>query len=131
MGVARFWREIPYRYQLIGTKCSNCDSSFFPPRWICPNCRGAGKVKEAKLSGNGEVWTYTVVRVAPEGFERQTPYVVGIVKLDEGPSITSQIVDCEPEDVGIGSRVRVVFRKIDEEGPAGAIHYGYKFVLEQ
>ncbi len=55
---------------------------------------------------------------------------MGIIKLDEGPRITSQIVDCDPEEVSIGSRVRAVFRKIDEEGPAGAIHYGYKFVLE-
>ncbi len=131
MGVPRFWREIPYRYQLIGTKCSTCGTCFFPPRWLCPNCRGAGKVEETRLSGGGEVLTYTVVRVPPEGFERQAPYVVGIIKLDEGPRITSQIVDCEPEDVKIGSRVRAVFRKIDEEGPAGAIHYGYKFILEQ
>jgi len=130
MGVPRFWREIPYRYQLIGTHCVKCNETFFPPRRICPNCRGAGKVEEMKLSGKGEVITYTVIRVPPEGFEKEAPYVVGIIRLDEGPSITSQIVDCQPEDVHIGSRVSAVFRKIGQEGAAGMIHYGYKFVLE-
>lgn len=130
MSVPRFWREIPYRYQLIGTSCKTCGNAFFPPRSICPNCRGSGRVEELKLSGRGEVVTYTVVRVAPEGFEKEAPYVVGIVKLEEGPRITSQIVDCDPDDVGIGTKVRAVFRKIGEEGPSGAIYYGYKFVPE-
>lgn len=128
MGVPRFWREIPYRYQLIGTRCSTCDNTFFPPRLICPNCRGAGNVEETKLSGNGEVVTYTVVRVAPEGFEREIPYIVAIVKLEEGPRITSQIVDCDLGDIEIGTKVRAVFRKVGEESPSGAIYYSYKFV---
>ena len=128
MGVPRFWREIPYRYQMIGTRCSTCDTTYFPPRFICPNCRGSGKVSETKLSGLGEVITYTVVRVAPEGFEKEAPYVVGIIKLDEGPRITSQIVDCDLAEIQIGTKVRSVFRKIGEEGPSGAIYYGYKFV---
>ena len=83
-----------------------------------------------QFSGKGEVMTFTVIRVPPHGFEKEAPYVVGIVKLDEGPRITSQIVDCELDDVRIGSRVRAVFRKVDEEGPAGTIHYGYKFAME-
>lgn len=130
MGVPRFWREIPYRYRLIGTRCSKCEEAFFPPRWICPNCRGAGKMGLTQFSGKGEVMTFTIIRVPPHGFEKEAPYVVGIVKLDEGPRITSQIVDCELDDVRIGSRVSVVFRKVDEEGPAGTIHYGYKFAME-
>lgn len=130
MGVPRFWREIPYRYELIGTRCSNCDEAFFPPRGICPNCRGSGDVDSLNLSGRGEIVTYTVVRVPPEGFEKEAPYVVAIVKLEEGPRITSQIVDCDPDEVKIGSRVKSVFRKVDEDGPAGIIHYGYKFILE-
>ncbi len=128
MGVPRFWREIPYRYLLIGTRCATCGNAFYPPRTICPNCRGSGKVTEEQLSGRGEVVTYTVVRVAPEGFEKEAPYVVAIVELEEGPRITSQIVDCDPDEIKIGTRVRAVFRKISEEGPSGAIHYGCKFV---
>ena len=44
--------------------------------------------------------------------------------------LTAQIVDCNFEDLKIGMRVKIEFRKIYEEGEAGVIYYGYKFVKE-
>ncbi len=128
-GLASHWRLIPQRYNLIGTECQNCCEKFFPPRQFCPTCRRLGKTKDFKFSGNGEIYTYTVIHAAPEGFEFQKPYVVGIIKLDEGPLVTAQIVDCKLEDVQIGKRVRSVFRKIIAGGKEGIIRYGYKFRL--
>ena len=81
------------------------------------------------MKEEGSVLTYTVIHVAPTQFEAQTPYIVGIVELDDKVSITCQIVDCSPDEVEIGKRVRVVFRKIQEEGDHGIICYGYKCVL--
>jgi len=128
-GVARFWREIPQRYNFIGNVCSSCDRVFFPPREACPYCRrkSMGKMKETKLSGRGEVVTYTVIHVGPEDFEEQVPYPIAIIQLVEGPRITGQIVDCEPDDVRIGMKVESTFRKIQQDGHTGAIYYGYKF----
>ena len=84
-------------------------------------------MKDYKLKGKGEVVTYTIIHVAPENFEEQIPYPVAIIKLDEGPQITAQIVDCNIDDVKIGMRVESTFRRIQEEGYTGAIYYGYKF----
>jgi uncharacterized OB-fold protein len=86
-----------------------------------------GKMKELKLSGHGEVLTYSIIYNAPENFEGQTPYPIAIIKLDEGPKVTSQIVDCKIEDIKIGMKVQSTFRKIQEDGYIGAIYYGYKF----
>ena len=47
--------------------------------------------------------------------------------FSEGPLLTGQVVDIEPEQVRIGLPVRATFRKLREEGRAGVIHYGYKF----
>ncbi len=55
--------------------------------------------------------------------------MLAIVKLDEGPLMTAQVI-CEPSKVQIGMRVRNVFRKIGEDGEKGMIHYGTKFVPE-
>jgi uncharacterized protein len=41
------------------------------------------------------------------------PYVVASVELDEGPRIFANIVDCEPDSVRIGQRVRVKFVPTD------------------
>jgi len=127
--VARFWREIPQRYNFIGNKCESCGRVFFPPRETCPYCRrkSIGKMRDLKLKGKGAVVTYTIIHVGPENFEEQVPYPIAIIKLDEGPQITAQIVDCDIKDIKIGMRVESTFRRIQEEGYTGAIYYGYKF----
>ncbi len=126
MSVPRFWRGIPARYRLIGSKCKNCNEVYYPPRKVCPKCKKA-RMDEVKLKGRGKIETYTVIHVAPEGFEEQVPYVVAIVRLEEGPCLTTQIVDCEPEDIYIGMPVEACFRRINEDGEAGVIYYGLKF----
>ena len=131
MSIARFWRETPRRYNLGGSKCTNCGTVYFPPRAVCPTCahhrESIGKMVPFQLSGDGEVYSFTVVHEAAEGFEMQVPYVLALVKTVEGPTLTGQVVDLAPEDVRIGLKVRATFRKLREEGKAGVIHYGYKF----
>ena len=129
--VARFWREIPQRYNIMGNKCGSCGRIFFPPREACPQCRrkSYGKMESFKLCGKGKIISFTIIHVAPENFEEQVPYPVAIIKLDEGPQITAQIVDCNIEDVKIGLEVESTFRRIQEDGYVGAIYYGYKFKL--
>ena len=84
-------------------------------------------MQEIKFSGKGEVITYSVIHSAPEDFQKQVPYIIAIIKLDEGPNLTAQIVDCEIDDIKIGMKVENTFRKIQDDGYTGAIYYGYKF----
>jgi len=67
------------------------------------------------------------IHVGPESFEKQVPYPVAIIKLEEGSQITAQIVDCNIDEIKIGMKVESVFRRIQEDGYTGAIYYGYKF----
>lgn len=126
----RFWRKIKYRYDLVGTKCENCGNYYYPPRNLCPVCRRKSKIREVKLSGRGEVISYSIVHEAPEDLKAEKPYVIALIRLDEGPLVTSQLV-CEPEEVKIGMRVRKAFRKYGEDGEAGIIYYGTKFVPDE
>jgi hypothetical protein len=123
------WRRIPERYGLLGSRCDTCGTHYFPLRNICSKCRRKGKMAEFKFCGKGKVYSYTLVSVPPSGFEVEAPYVLAIVQLDEGPKITAQVVDCEEKDVKFGSPVTVRFRKIQESGEEGLIHYGFKFSL--
>jgi len=84
-------------------------------------------MEKIKLSGKGMLYSYTIIHTPPSKFEGQAPYAVGIVELEEGPRITSQIVDCELNKIKIGMKVEAVFRKIQEDGDTGAIYYGFKF----
>lgn len=115
------------RYRLIATQCKNCNEIFIPPRNFCPKCRRKGIINEIELSGKGEVYSFTIMKTAPEGFEENIPYVIGIIKLDEGPLFSSQIV--KPYDnLAIGSKVKPVFRRINKS-KTGFINYGIKFEL--
>ncbi len=132
MSIARFWRETPQRYNLGGAQCKNCGAVYFPPRSVCPTCtqhrQSLGKLVPFQLSGEGEVVTFTVVQDAAEGFEMQVPYVLAIVRTVEGPRLTGQVVEVDPKRVKVGMKVHTTFRKLREEGKAGVIHYGYKFL---
>ena len=128
----RYWRENQSRYNMIGAKCNNCSKTYFPSRAMCPECgrKSLGKMEKFKFSGKGTVYSTTVVHEAHEQYNMLKPYTIALIDLDEGAKILGQVIDCEPEDVKIGTRVRSTLRKLGEEGKAGIIYYGYKFVKE-
>jgi uncharacterized OB-fold protein len=124
---ARYAREIPQRYRLEAGKCTGCGEVSFPPRSICPGC-SSKNFETVKLSEEGTIVTFTVIRVASEKFAKQTPFVVGIVELADGVRITTQIADVDVDSISIGQPVRMIFRNIQEDGHAGVLCYGYKAV---
>ncbi len=129
MALARFWREISGRYNMIGSTCGNCNKAFFPPRDICPECHRAsiGKMKPSTLEGKAKVISHSIIHDALPNFEMLAPYILVVVEFDNGVRATSQLVNCAHDQVSIGMEVEPTFRKIGEEGPGGVIHYGYKF----
>ena len=58
---------------------------------------------------------------------RNIPYVLAIIRLEEGPMLTAQVVECAADELKIGKKVEMVFRKLNEKGRRGIIEYGYKF----
>jgi uncharacterized OB-fold protein len=127
IGSARYWREIPQRYRYEAAKCAACGKIHFPPRLVCSGCRGTTFTRTT-LAPEGVVETFTIIRVPPTGFGAETPYAVGIIRLDDGVKVTAQIVDVDLAGLQIGQRVRVEFRRVQKDGEAGIICYGYKYV---
>lgn len=125
----RTWRHIQQRYNLIGSKCSNCGKVFFPSRPICPDCRRKGKMGPFQFSGKGKIYSFSVIRSAPSDFKKLAPYAVAIIELEEGAKLTTQLVDCDVDALKIGDPVEMVFRRIREDGKDGVISYGFKFRL--
>ena len=110
-------------YNLIGKKCKKCQNLFFPSKNICCKC-DSSDFCEYEFCGNGEIVTFSVIRTPMsdldgyenEKFARKVPYVIAIIRLSEGPMLTSEIVDCDESEIFIGKKVEVVFRKIAEKG---------------
>ena len=68
-------------------KCDACAELNMYPRAQCPHCYSSDH-SWVRVSGNGTLLSYTVVRAAsPKAFAEDTPYAIGIVRLDEGPQL--------------------------------------------
>lgn len=126
MDVPRNWRGQKARYSLVGARCKSCGQDIFPPRDVCPSCCSQDLMPH-QFSGRGEVYSYSTVYSAPEGFGEQAPYHVALVRLEEGPLLTTQLTDVDPGSVSVGMPVEMVTRRLRDDGPQGTILYGYKF----
>jgi uncharacterized protein len=125
MELAKHWRQRAARYCLEGSRHSTSGEVRFPPD---PMLGAATKSWEPySLSGVGTVFSFTVVRQPPVGYEEQAPYILALVKLAEGPLITAQLCDCDVEQLAINMSVEVVTRRLCDLGPDGLIIYAYKF----
>ncbi len=95
------------------TSCPACGRLTFPPKPFCPHCLH-DKPDWVELSGDGVLYAYTVVHIAPAGFTGQVPYRVGIVDLAEGLRIACAI---RPDgDIAPDRPVRLVVLAHDD-GP--------------
>jgi len=130
MIVPRYTREIPQRFRLEAGQCKKCGYIAFPPRLVCPEC-GHKNFKKINLKPEGAILTFTIIHTPSDQFIIQAPFGVGIIETTEGARLTAQIVDCKPEEIAIGKKVRLVFRNIQREGHAGILQYGYKAVLQR
>lgn len=125
--IPSYWREQPQRFRYEGNKCTKCGRVFFPPRRTCdPWC--ACELQPCTMATTGKLLTYTTIHVGPQQFGDEVPYVLGICEMADGTRITAQVVDLAKEGPAVGMPVRIEFRKIQQDGEAGILMYGYKVV---
>ena len=127
MPSARSWREYPRRYRYEAGVCTNCGKWHFPARLVCDKC-GGREFETQVMQRTGTILTHTIIRVPPSPHADQAPYAMAIIEMDDGPRVTTQVVDYEEGELAIGQRVKLEFRKISAEGHHGIIDYGYKAV---
>ncbi len=123
----RYHREIGHRYRLEAQKF---DSGYvtLARRYIDPTT-GSKNYEDIRLSGEGTILSFTIIYIPAEAYSLEAPYPIAIIETDEGARLTVQVIDCDFKDVKIGARVKLVFRKIREEGHSGILNYGYKAIL--
>lgn len=120
-GVPSFTIEQFYKFigekKLMAIKCRGCNSLILPPRSICPKCFSAN-LEWAELKKVGKLMTYTVIHVPPPEFQPMAPYVIGIVKLEDGPHLLGMIRGTKPEEINVGMDLTVNFdTKIQSQWP--------------
>lgn len=97
--------------KLLVGKCNDCGEYHFYPRLLCPHCF-SDNTEWVPARGTGAIYSYsTMRRGAP------APYTIAYVTLDEGVSIMTNIVDCNPDLLKIGDKLKVVFKPAEDGTP--------------
>lgn len=100
-------------HRLIGLKCGACEQYTFPPKATCNHC-GSREQEIVNLSNRGIIKTFTVIRVAPQGFSMDAPYIVAMIELNEGPWLTGNLAGINPEEATmglIGQQVEITYQE--------------------
>ena len=100
-----FW-DAAAEGKLLIKKCAACGEPHFYPRDHCPFCF-SDKTEWREAAGSGTIYSFSVMRRA------EVPYAIAYVTLAEGPTMMSNIVDCDLDTIRIGQQVRVVFKPAD------------------
>lgn len=110
------FRHYLSQHKLMGVSCRSCGKLYLPPRAMCPSCYGE-EMDWTELSGRGQLAAYTTVNIGGSamiaaGYDRDNPYCSGVVRLDDGPAISAQILGVDathPEQIIIGTRLKAIF----------------------
>ena len=98
-------------------RCGACGAFIFYPRALCPTCF-SDNLAWTPVSGRGIVHAFTIAYRHPlPAFQRDLPYVVALVELDEGPRLLTTLVDVPPDPahVHIGLPVEVMYDDVTGE----------------
>jgi uncharacterized OB-fold protein len=106
---APFW-EAAAKGKLLVKRCTACGRAHHYPRPNCPLC-GSDRTEWKDAAGRGVIYSYSVMRRATP------PYVIAYVTLDEGPTMMTNLVDCDLDALRIGQPVRVVWTPTDGGPP--------------
>jgi uncharacterized OB-fold protein len=75
---------------------------------ICPSCAQINPTVEDQVAGNGTIYSFTRVHVAPEQFKNIVPYYLAIIQLESGPRLMARLRTVEGDHVRIDAPVELV-----------------------
>jgi len=109
-----FW-DAAKQHVLRIQRCRDCAQHYFYPRPLCPQCLSRN-VEWVDCSGRGRLHTYVINYRPPRNFPTQQPFIIGIVELEEGARIMSNIVGvaADPQQLRCDMAVEVVFEDITD-----------------
>ena len=78
------------------------------------------------VSGEGVLYTFTIARrPTAADFAGVEPQIIAVVELDQGPHLTSTLVNVDEDQIAVGMRVRPVFEEVaaDDGSPITMLRY--------
>jgi hydroxymethylglutaryl-CoA synthase len=106
-----------YKLAFRAAVCRSCNTVNLPPARVCFSCSTVDQMDTRSMSEvPGTVATFTVDRLA---YTPSPPMVAVVVDLDGGGRFRCELADAGPDEVSIGMRVELTFRRLLT---AGGVH---------
>lgn len=113
-GSQPFW-DACRRHELVIQQCEQCGHRRWPIGPVCTECLSP-ETTWVPIAGTGEVWSWITYHQAfNTAFAQDLPYNVALIRMDEGHTMISNLVDIEPEEIQLGQRVQIVFDDVTDE----------------
>ncbi|MFX0009557.1 MAG: Zn-ribbon domain-containing OB-fold protein [Candidatus Hermodarchaeota archaeon] len=119
--------------KLMGSKCKKCNALYVPPRKLCTTCNST-ELEWIEMSGKGIIAAFSCIGVGTsymvnKGYSMKKPYCFSVIKLDEGPMVSGQLIgvdESKPETILIGTPVGVSFIETELQGGETRVDLGFK-----
>ena len=107
----------------MGSKCKKCGEMYVPVRKLCIKCNSVD-MEWVEMSGKGNVAAFTSITVGTpffvtKGYDRKNPYCFSVIKLEEGPMVSGQLVGVDeknPDTINVGLPVKAKFLETELKG---------------
>jgi uncharacterized protein len=96
--------------QLLIQRCKGCGHHQHYARPFCLKCR-SDALEMVPASGKGSIFSFTVINRSPYE-DLAAPYAVALVRLEEGVTLLSHVVDCDPGELRCDLPVEVSFQPL-------------------
>jgi uncharacterized OB-fold protein len=110
--VTQEWWDATKEQRLVVQHCPSCGHRQHYPRPICLQC-GSSELDWIECSGDAVVHSYTIVR-RDLGPAFDTPHVVALVDLAEGPRLTTNLVGADADGWSCDEPVRLTWRALGD-----------------
>jgi hypothetical protein len=107
--------------KVMGTKCKDCGTMFFPPRADCYKCL-ASNVEWFEVAGKGKLVTYSKLEYGPVGFEADLPYAIALADYGAYKVFGRLSKNIPENEVKVGMEVKAVVNKL----PNGQVNYVFE-----
>ncbi|MHA1293516.1 MAG: Zn-ribbon domain-containing OB-fold protein [Promethearchaeota archaeon] len=119
--------------KLMGSKCKKCGETYAPPRKLCIKCNSTD-MEWFEFSGKGKLAAFSCIGVGTKfmvdkGYSMKKPYCFSVIKLDEGPMISGQLIgvdETKPDTIKIEMPVKATFIETSIEGDEPRIDLGFE-----
>jgi 3-hydroxy-3-methylglutaryl CoA synthase/uncharacterized OB-fold protein len=99
-----------WKYGFVGSRCLVCGRRHLPPQRVCIECGAVDQMQPERVADTeGKVVTYTIDRVS---YSVHPPVIAAVIEFDGGGRFQCELTDVDPDEVEVGLRVRMTFRRM-------------------